>query len=187
MSRKTRWLEIRNKLEALGWQPSPLVFELSESDEDDGFPWDDMKPLPWWKKLYYKVYRIYSEVWAYRLGNPRWYKRLHTRITKGYNPEDVWSIDHAFCKWIVPRLKHLKTSKQGVPSMFINGQLDGNTSDEELDAAEARWNAELDRMIWAFEFYTHDLADMCDPNGPQWQKFHAGFYSFKLYFSCLWD
>lgn len=183
--RKNYWLKTLNQLRELGWDPSPSLLEYANEHNTrvTNIILNELdKPVPWYRKVYYKLSRVYNEVWDYRFGNPRWYKRKWTLLTKGYDPSDCWSLDHSFCKWIVPRLKHLKESKHGVPGFLVNGE-DG----ESFAKGETLWNEQLDKMIWAFEFYQHELAEFCDPNGPQWKKFHEGFYAFKIYFGCLWD
>ena len=189
-STKNMFMETRKKIEARGWTPSKFVIELSEKDDKEDSFWRDMdRPTPWWKELYYKVWRVYDLVFWHYLFNKDWYVRTYIHVTKGYNTKDAWSLDWSFCKWVVPLLKEIKNYKQGVPMVFLDGLHDGSgeVSDENLEIGRQRLEKELDRMIWAFEFYVDDLADMCDREGPEWQRFDEGFYSFKIYFGeALW-
>ena len=104
---------------------------------------------------YYAVWRFFhNSPW----GNPRQaYREIKwfiQRGRRGWADCDTWSLDSYLSGWLPGALLHLKKYKHGVPCSVIEpSDCDehGNTSDEGIERAEARWNAIMDKMIEAFE------------------------------------
>jgi len=109
--------------------------------------------------------------------DPKDFKRDQDIIIHRY---DTWSMDQTLAVIIMPMLKQLKATKQGVPNidasdvpLFLkptqleNVQTDKNFFYREGDTK--RWDYVLDEMIWAFEqiadddnensFYDHSEVD----------------------------
>ena len=65
---------------------------------------------------------------------------------------DTWNMDRTLALIILPMLKQLKATKQGVPSSMPAIQEMGWEHDEEkVLEGETQWNEIMDEMIWAFE------------------------------------
>lgn len=67
---------------------------------------------------------------------------------------DVWSMDCTLSHIIVPMLKMLKESKQGVPFTDLEDapeELRVEDTDENIEWQVKRWEWILDEMIWSFE------------------------------------
>jgi hypothetical protein len=108
-----------------------------------------------WVDLYYAVRRffLYSPY-----GNPRQaYREVKwfiQRGRRGFSDRDVWSIDYYVNGWMPAALRRLKETKHGVPGVMFEledcGE-DGQTTDEGMARAGARWDAIMDKMIAGFE------------------------------------
>jgi len=119
----------------------------------------DCETDPWYRRVYWAIYRYFNHSpW----GSPR---RIYNEITfilqrahRGWADSDTWSLDCYLDSWMPAALRHLKENKHGVPScMFMpedlisEGDWQGNSSDEGMLRAQARWDAIMDKMIEAFE------------------------------------
>jgi hypothetical protein len=104
---------------------------------------------------YWACYRFFKyNSW----GNPcqmyrdiRWFIQ---RGRRGWSDRDTWSLDHYLSSWMPEALRHLKETKQGVPSSMFKPEdcgEEGNPTDIGLQQAQDRWNAIIDKMIAAFE------------------------------------
>lgn len=92
--------------------------------------------------LYYKF--------SYYLEKPKelfkeliWYpfKHLAYKLKYGFDDRDLWNLDIAFAKWILPRLKKFNEIRNTFPG--IEGDFNCDTSEH--------WHITIDKMIWAFE------------------------------------
>lgn len=70
------------------------------------------------------------------------------RRTRGWDDREIWSLDHTFAEWVVPRLELLRERKHGVPASMFEGDADDEASFAE---AEKRWNEVMDKMIYGFK------------------------------------
>lgn len=70
----------------------------------------------------------------------RFLKHLYQRIIRGWDDSETWSLDHSLAKLILPRLKRFKELQDGHPS----------------DLSEKEWDEIIDKMIFAFEWYSDD-------------------------------
>lgn len=94
--------------------------------------------------------------------NPLAKRQLHVKIDN----YDTWSMDNSLAYIILPMLKQLKATKNGIPYPFseIGGECHNTqahfefyeTNEELFAKAEQRWNDVLDKMIFAFEHLVDD-------------------------------
>ena len=107
-------------------------------------------------------------------------KLIKQRIERGYNDEDVYSLNNYFLEVFIPALKQLRDTKHGIPQEFITDKK-GNAID--LNIAHDNWINELNTMIDHFEKI--DLFSTDTENN----KYHIteGFKLFAKYFENLWD
>jgi hypothetical protein len=97
---------------------------------------------------------------------------------------DTYNLDNTFALLAVPLLKAFKGKKNGVPGKYMKLDM---SKEEELHAASL-WEAELDKMIWAFEFALTDdyFAMKMAQGGENFRKFREGLQSFIDNFELLW-
>ena len=120
------------------------------------------------KNLYYFFYRFFSEI---RYIHRKIYYFYQKRI-RGFSDRDLWSLDHTFAKFIIPRLKKFKENLYGFPLCFIE-EIDPDywdhenfikrTDDQqyEIDTKIKNiWISKIDSMIRAFELIVSDNADL---------------------------
>tara|TARA_Y100000310_G_scaffold123587_1_gene122341 strand:- start:1380 stop:1913 length:534 start_codon:yes stop_codon:yes gene_type:complete len=159
---------------------------------------DMMKPKPFYIEVWYNIRNFYDD-WCpkslYRKVDKlvRWYRW-------GFNPEDLWSLDYATAKFLLPRLKKFKETKHGSPSLLNDdeslqmayeeehGKLNF-TKDEhgnmEYENLEKLWDFALQKMIDGFE------ESMNNDYHDDWDKHKKiiddGLFYFSRYFTTLWD
>jgi hypothetical protein len=119
----------------------------------------DIETDPWYSRIYWAIYRYFNySPWRSprRIYNET--KFVFQRARRGWADSDTWSLDCYLDSWMPAALRHLKENKHGVPScMFMpedlisEGDWQGNSSDEGMLRAQARWDAIMDKMIEAFE------------------------------------
>jgi hypothetical protein len=71
----------------------------------------------------------------------RWLKFFYQRCTRGWDDSVTWNLDTRIAEWILPRLRRYREITVACPM--------------EYETMEA-WQADLDMMIAAFEFYASD-------------------------------
>jgi hypothetical protein len=106
-------------------------------------------------RVYWAVRRFWVNHW---LCNPRanWFNLVcaYQRLTRGWDDRAVWSIDYWLDDKMPAMLRKLKEDKHGIPMSMFDGlpMNDQDYHDEpEMNIAEERWNAVLDKMIAGFE------------------------------------
>lgn len=93
------------------------------------------------------------------------------RRKRGWDDSDTWSLDHSLAKVILPRLKRFKEVAPMVPADYNS---------------EAEWQADLDKMIAAFEFAASEERWGCYDK-EKWEEVHEGIELFaKNYFALWW-
>ena len=119
----------------------------------------DCETDPWYRRVYWAIYRYFNHSpW----GSPRRIynetKFILQRARRGWADSDTWSLDGYLDSWMPAALRHLKEHKHGIPScmflpedLIVGGDWQGNTSNEGMVRAQARWDAIMDKMIEAFE------------------------------------
>lgn len=116
----------------------------------------------------------------------RWkFIRIYRRIVWGFDPKELWSLDHTMAKWVIPRLKRLKETKHGVP--HIEG-FPVEHDEESFDEQCRVWYSYLDKMIEAFtlilkEFDDVSVEEMKDND----KKIEEGLFLFAKYYRHLND
>lgn len=85
--------------------------------------------------------------WFHRTYIPYWWRRFRW----GFDPRDLWSLDHAMFKWLLPRLKKFKDTAMTCP--FLPGYSHESLHDDDSMAEmEAEWQAILEEIIWTLEY-----------------------------------
>ena len=93
-------------------------------------------------RLKYKYYDIKS-----------WIKGKSFQLIHGFDYRDCWALDRSISLWLLPRLRHLKKIKQGIPTSCFEGMsLEEQGSDVGMKIAEERWNFILGEIIWSFQY-----------------------------------
>ena len=105
-------------------------------------------------------------------------KLIARNILWGFNPRDIWSLDVALSKWLIPRLKKLKETKKGVP--IIKG-FDPST-ESGLEKMDKEWGDRVDKMVRAFEI----IRDEESLNKTS-AEVEEGLDLFREHFHDLWD
>lgn len=82
------------------------------------------------------------------------------RAKRGYADVDVWNMDSWFLRTVSPMLKQLRKRHHGFPASFLSSY---KPSDEESDAANAKWEGILDRMIFLLDEMDEDKCTMKNP------------------------
>jgi hypothetical protein len=149
---------------------------------------------------------------GYRIGNRHWFRhwlspRTYTnyfkwkwqRAQRGWADCDIWSLDMYLCAWLPDALALLAIKKHGTPCTMFEGNGDafGNFTPAEYDAAEARWQETLAKMVLAFKAHERQstLDYPKDLSGADYRRliqidqkvFEEGAALFIKYFGSLWD
>jgi len=115
-------------------------------------------------------------------------KLLYRRFAWGFNPRDIWALDHSLARWVLPRLKKLRETKQGVPPM------EGFTWGPEQTELEFKlqcemWDTYMLKMIKAFEHIIDENNRLrCGEKEKRIDKeIEEGLYLFAKYYRYLAD
>jgi hypothetical protein len=134
--------------------------------------------VEWYKKyIYYPIYRFVKHNFHFR-----WFKWCYEYCTNGFSSRQLWSLDHTYTDFILPRLIAFRKGKgnshmdgpSGCPILEGYGNDSGSMSEEEHNAMYQEWmdieeeyNAMyqewmdiLDKMILAFEYHKRDSDDI---------------------------
>ncbi len=111
---------------------------------------------PWYKSIWLHIYwgveRNYRDA-------KFWLIKGYQRVKYGFPLVEVWNFNSFLAEWALPRLKHLRTSKNGYPCEVTSGNDENQLcfdfykkSEQEVeDEAKAKWGIILDKIIWSFE------------------------------------
>ena len=102
---------------------------------------------------------------------------LYQRLTRGFDDSVTWSLDVSLAKLILPRLRLFRSHEFGTPGSYITGE-DYKLAEED----HARWLADLDKMIAAFEFTVNDQFDK-----GEMKEHQEGLNLFAKHFWSLWE
>ena len=109
------------------------------------------------------------------------FKRRWYWLIDGFDPQDLWGLDTACAKWLLPRLKKFKQIKHGTPSLCFD---DPNVTDDEAHKlAEMKWDKALDEIIDAMQL----ISEGHDYKAEHRERIKKGLQTFAKYFECLWD
>lgn len=101
-------------------------------------------------------------------GDRHYIRFLWDKFITGFSERDTWSLDVPIAEYILPRLKLFKTCAPGYPVR--------------LKKKEEEWNANLDKMILAFEKVLE-----CDGGPSQFEdEIDEGLELFGKYYRGLW-
>lgn len=106
---------------------------------------------------------------------------FYQRLTRGWDDRELWSLDVTISKFVLPRIKRLKEIKHGWPD---------RTKEDGTEYTWEDWNADLDEMIWSFEYQIRQW-DLDPSMEKDWQaqekRCSKGMELFGKYFRALWD
>ena len=103
----------------------------------------------------------------------RTYRFWWQRGTRGWDDSDTWNLNNTMAHFILPRLKRFKEITICYP----------------MNLTMEEWNAILDKMIFAFEYYHRDLLDddrSIDVRQEEWVRVQEGLMLFGQYYNDLW-
>lgn len=89
---------------------------------------------------------------------------------RGWSDDELWSLDNTLAKLILPRLKRFRKISSGFPY-------------SETETQET-WYEKIDKMIFAFEFYSKDVLDILSKK--DYKKVDQGLNLFAKYYGNLW-
>lgn len=150
--------------------------------------WEElMKPKPWYKEVYYWIYRIPDKV-SFILAPKHKLQKEHRQIGLGYwdRPRKSFDFDAVGkLAWeIYPILVRFRRSEfHGAPMDFV---------DEDGEPDMDRWLEVIDKMIYSFYEilqdsvtidFTFDLGALQDNQS----RIEYGLMLFAQYFQNLWD
>lgn len=96
------------------------------------------------------------------------------RLTRGYSDDEVWNLNYAMCKWMLPRLKKLSETRHG-----YWGRNEKETKQAYKD------------MIFALEFFlSEDGMDWAKPSKNYEKKYARHLKGLELigkHWQSLWD
>lgn len=104
---------------------------------------------------------------------------------KKIKDKEIYNLDVTIAKFIYPRLKMFKKNKCGRPGCFM-GHKKKMTDDEK----HKLWDITLDKMIYAFEYYSdrwdweYDISEK--EANKRWNKIEEGMNLFMKHFQGLW-
>ena len=99
-------------------------------------------------------------------------KARKQRAQRGYADVDVWNIDSWFMRTVLPMLRQFRKKHNGVPSSFLSGY---DSTPEERETANAKWEGILDRMIFLLEEMDEDKCSMKNPYEGRYNALHRKF------------
>ena len=106
--------------------------------------------------IYFKHYYYTNKYYDLKL----WVKSKYQKLRYGFEYQETWNLYQSLATWVLPRLKHLKKNKQGIPSACFDCEKyktpEEQQSDGAMKDAEKRWDGILNEIIFAFEFYEDD-------------------------------
>ena len=111
-----------------------------------------------------------------RLGR-YWYRRWKL----GFDPRDLWSLDFALFKWLLPRVKAFRQSEwRGCPC--VPPMCDGVEGPFDYD----KWDEILDEIIWFLEFMIKE-GDWPFPSDPKYRRVMRGYGLLIKWLPAMWE
>ena len=137
---------------------------------------------------------------------PRHIKWGFQKTFRGYSDSDLWNLDYAIAKKVLPMLKaYRKMKRVGTPISMFDDPMSTEYSDEEQEKANEKWNEILDKMIYAFTYSVHendkkyeeylgveyeegsDWRQTKESREKVWKRYEEGMGLFGKHFHSLWD
>ena len=101
-------------------------------------------------------------------------KYAYQRMIRGFDDSELWSLDTALARHILPRLRAFKAGTCGHPS----------------DLTEQEWDEILDKMINAFDFIANQMWDYPNESVEEhFERERQAYEDVKLFgkwFGALW-
>ncbi len=115
-----------------------------------------------------KIFKTHGKLSLFWRALRFWWQRR----TRGWDDSVTWNLDQQLVVWLAPRLRRFKELNDGFPP--------GSTP--------ASWDAELDEMIWAAEWY----AENAYTNGSgcieqDWDRANRGLKQMIVRLPNLWS
>ncbi len=90
------------------------------------------------------------------------------RRTRGWDDSVTWNLDQQIAVWLAPRLHRFRELNNGFPS----------------DSSPDDWDAELDEMVWAAEWYAKNVYETRDKQ--EWTRAMYGIRQVTVRLKELW-
>ncbi len=112
-----------------------------------------------------KLFKTHGKLFLFWRAIRFWWQRR----TQGWDDSVTWDLDQQLAAWLAPRLRRLKELNDGFPSY--------SSPDE--------WDAELDEMVWAAEWYAGNAYET-GQNKQDWERAVRGLQQVTIRLPDLW-
>ncbi len=164
--------------------------------------WEEESKTFKWKYIerpYYVTMRFFENF------SPRKIRWILQKIFRGYSDSDLWNLDYAIAKKVLPMLKaYRKMDRVGTPIDVFDEPYKETYSDDDSNKAIKKWNEILDKMIYAFTYILHEddekyrsylgfeykennFMPTQESREKVWGKYKEGMNLFAEHFTGLWD
>ena len=82
----------------------------------------------------------------------------YQKLTRGFSDRDLWNLDYALARWLLPRIKEFRKHSEGVPGDLC---WDDNSNDIPFPDAKAKWNLILDDIEYALGAMVKEWDTVC--------------------------
>ena len=104
-------------------------------------------------------------------------KHYYQRARYGHSHRDTWDVDHWLLDNLIPMIKRLRDSNEGIPVNFINEEdgmsNDGDPTEYAVDLASQRWRNTLGEILYGLQcarFIRNDEMGTLEPLGKRRNK-----------------
>ena len=126
--------------------------------------------------FYYPVRNFFRwKVWE--PISPSMLKHYYQRARFGHSHRDTWDVDHWLIENLIPMIKRIRDSNEGIPVNFIKEEDgrgdDGNPTDHAVDLAGQRWRNTLGEILYGLKcarFIKNDEWGTLEPLGKRRNK-----------------
>ena len=126
--------------------------------------------------FYYPVRNFFRwKVWE--PISPPMLKHYYQRARFGHSHRDTWDVDHWLIENLIPMIKRIRDSNEGIPVTFIKEEdgveTDGNPTDHAVDLAGQRWRNTLGEILYGLKcarFIKDDEWGTLEPLGKRRNK-----------------
>ena len=126
--------------------------------------------------FYYPVRNFFRwKVWE--PISPPMLKHYYQRARFGHSHRDTWDVDHWLIENLIPMIKRIRDSNEGIPVTFIKEEdgveTDGNPTDHAVDLASQRWRNTLGEILYGLKcarFIKNDEWGTLEPLGKRRNK-----------------
>lgn len=123
-------------------------------------------------------------------------KYFFQRGFRGWSDDNLWSLDLAMFKWILPQLRAFKQgvddgSISGIPAIlagYEDAMMSGDPGWEKIqEDNRAEWSRIIGEMIYALEYVGFQGWPMDSEAWPEYKRVTEGYAYFVEYLPALWD